>query len=169
MKLAQRITFFLILATAFWSCKIRYGFNLVSIDERIKTVSVNYFESYAPLAPPYYSQKITESLKDIFINQTNLDLVSQGGHIQFSGEVTNYVNTPVAISGDQTAAQNKLSITVKVTFINTIDETKNFTQNFTQFTTYPSEQNLSDVEETLIDEINEQLVQTIFNKAVGDW
>lgn len=165
-KYIALVIFLLVFAT---SCKIRYGFNLVSIDERIKTVSINYFESYAPLAPPYYSQKITESLKDIFINQTNLDLVAQSGHIQFSGEVTNYTNTPVAISGDQTAAQNKLSITVKVTFVNTFDETKNFTQNFTQFTTYPSEQNLSDVEETLIDEINEQLVQTIFNKAVGDW
>ena len=34
---------------------------------------------------------------------------------------------------------------------------------------YPSTQNLNEVQETLIDQINEILVQDIFDKAVVNW
>ena len=151
------------------SCSVKYSFTGTSIDPNIKSVSIAYFESFAPLAKPTLSQVFTEALKDRFIQQTNLSLVKNKGDIQFSGRITGYETRPVAIQGNETAALNRLTITVEVEFVNTQDETKNFKQSFSRFEDYSSNQALSAVEDNLIEEINEQLIQDIFNKSVSDW
>lgn len=151
------------------SCSVKYSFTGTSIDPNIKSVSIAYFESFAPLAKPTLSQVFTEALKDRFIQQTNLSLVKNNGDIQFSGKITGYETRPVAIQGNETAALNRLTITVEVEYVNTQDEDKNFKQSFSRFEDYSSSQALSAVEDNLIEEINEQLIQDIFNKSVSDW
>jgi Lipopolysaccharide-assembly len=150
-------------------CKVNYSFTGASIAEDIKTVSVKTFQSYAPLANANLSQTFTEDLKDIFLSQTNLNLVSKNGDLQFEGSITGYRITSVAIQGNETAALNRLSITVKVKFDNTKDDTQNFETSFTRFADYDSSQNLSSIEDALIKDIDEQLTQDIFNKAVSNW
>ena len=150
-------------------CKVNYSFTGASIAEDIKTVSVKTFKSYAPLANANLSQTFTEDLKDRFISQTNLDLATTNGDLQFEGSITGYKVTSVAIQGNETAALNRLSITVKVKFTNTKDETQNFETNFTRFEDYESSKNLASIEDELIKDINDQLTQDIFNKAVSNW
>jgi DNA-binding transcriptional regulator of glucitol operon len=75
----------------------------------------------------------------------------------------------VAIQGNEIAAKNRLTITVNVTYSNTKDEDKSFEKNFTRFADFEATQNLSDVEQSLIEEINEQLILDIFNEAVVNW
>ena len=53
--------------------------------------------------------------------------------------------------------------------MNTKDDTKNFEQSFSQYIDYDSQKPLSDVEDELISQVNELLVQDIFNKSVSDW
>lgn len=89
--------------------------------------------------------------------------------MQLEGEITGYKTKPVAITGNETAALNRLTISIKVRFVNITDEDKNFESLFTRFADYESSKNLSDVEDALIEEINEQLVQDILNKAAGNW
>jgi hypothetical protein len=155
-------------ATSFTSCKI-YSFTGASIAPDIKTISIANFENYASLAPGTMSQTFTEALKDIFIAQTNLRLTDKYGDLQFEGEIVDYIANPVAISGGDQAALNRLSITVNVRFTNTKDETQTFEQRFTRFSDFESSRNLADVEAVLIRQINEQLVQDIFNKSVSNW
>lgn len=153
------------------SCKMNYSFTGASIAPDVKTVSIQYFPNYAPLAQPLLSQEFTESLRNIFLSQTNLNLVEKNGHLHFEGAITGYSTTPVAIQGGEIsqAAYNRLTITVNVKFINTKDENQNFETSFNRFTDYDASRNLSDVEMVLIKEINDQLVQDIFNKAVSNW
>lgn len=151
------------------SCSVNYSFTGASIAEDVKTVSVKTFPNHAPLANVTLSQTFTEALKDIFISQTNLNLVTQNGDLIFEGAITDYKISPEAIQGDETAALNRLSITVKVIFVNTKDETQNFETSFTRFAQYNSSQDLSAVEDGLIEEINTQLTQDIFNKSVSNW
>jgi len=151
------------------SCKVNYSFTGASIAEDIKTVSVKTFQSYAPLANANLSQTFTEALKDKFLSQTNLDLVTKNGDLQFEGSITGYNVTSVAIQGNETAALNRLTITVKVKFTNTKDSNLDFETNFARYTDYESSQNLGSIEDGLIVEINEQLTQDIFNKAVSNW
>lgn len=152
------------------SCKMSYGFTDASIDyTKIKTVSVDVFPNFAPLAQPTLSQEFTEALRDIFLNQTRLDLVKRDGDLQFSGKITGYNTRPVGIQANEVAAQNRLTITVSVKFVNKEDESRNFEQTFSKYSDYDSNNSLSDVESALIVEINELLTQDIFNKAVSNW
>lgn len=152
------------------SCKVNYGFSGASVDyNKVKTYSVQYFPNYAPLAQPTLAQEFTEALRDIFLNQTKLDLVKKDGDLRFSGKITDYRTAPISIQSGEVAAQNRLTITVSVKFENTNDETKNFEQSFTKFADYDSKKALNEVEGDLIRQINELLVQEIFNKSVSNW
>jgi hypothetical protein len=151
------------------SCKVNYSFTGASIPEDVKTVSIKTFQNFAPLANVNLTQTLTEALKDKFISQTNLDLVINDGDLQFEGTITGYKVTAVAIQGNETAALNRLSITVKVKFVNTKNEKQDFESSFTRYADFESSQNLSSVEDALIQDINDQLTQDIFNKAVSNW
>lgn len=153
---------------AFSSCKIKYSFNGVSVSPDVKTVSIQTFKNSASLAKPTLSQSLTEALKDIFTSQTNLSIINTGD-ISFEGEIINYATAPVAIQSNDLAALNRLTITVTVKFTNTKDEKQNFEATFSRYADYKSTDALSAVEESLIKEINDQLVQDIFNKAMINW
>lgn len=145
-----------------------YSFSGASIPAEAKTVSVDYFPNHAQLVNPLLSNNFTNALRDAMTNQTTLDLVESGGDLSFEGEITDYKTTPVAITG-QTAAMNRLTITVRVRFSNRIDDTKDFDQNFSRYEDYPSDQDLISVQESLTATIVDQLVEDIFNKALVNW
>ncbi len=168
MKIRAKIAV-LMLALAFvcHSCGI-YSFSGASIPAEAKTVSVDYFPNHAQLVNPMLSNNFTNALRDAMNNQTTLDMVEIGGDLSFEGEITDYKTTPVAITG-QTAAMNRLTITVTVRFSNRIDETKDFESSFSRYEDYPSSQDLISVQESLTATIIDQLVEDIFNKALVNW
>ena len=168
MKMKAKIVA-LVLALAFicQGCGF-YSFSGASIPAEAKTVSVDYFPNHAQLVNPTLSNTLTNALRDAMTNQTTLDMVESGGDLAFEGEITDYRTSPVAISG-QTAAMNRLTVTVKVRFSNRIDDTKDFEQSFSRYEDYPSDQDLNSVQEALTATIVEQLVEDIFNKALVNW
>ena len=121
------------------------------------------------MVQPTLSRKFTEALRDKFTSQTNLVMVSSKGDLNIEGEITSYTTEPVAIQGDQKAAMQRLKISVNVRFTNSKDEKQNFETVFTKFKDYDAQSRLSEVEESLIDQINEELTQDVFNKAVVNW
>jgi hypothetical protein len=140
-----------------------------SIAPDVKTVSVQYFVNRAPLGIANLEQYFTDELKDKFKSQTTLTVVTDGGHLDFSGEITKYFMRPMAITGDEIAAQNRLTITVHVKFTNEIEPQYNFDQDFTQYADYNSDQDLSSVEQGLMEDIVEKLIEDIFNQSVVNW
>lgn len=166
----KKINTLLILITAFMltSCGI-YSFTGASIPAEAKTVSVQHFPNNANLVNPLLSDQITNTLRDYFMNQTTLEEVSDNGDLAIEGEIVDYKTAPTAITGDQIAALNRLTITVNVRFYNRFDESKNFEQKFSQYEDYPSTQDLNAVQETLITSICDKLCEDIFNKAVVNW
>ncbi|NOZ48322.1 MAG: LptE family protein [Chlorobi bacterium] len=162
---------FIIIIIGFWStsCKINYSFTGASISPEVKTVSVQYFPNMARLVNPNLSQVFTESLKELFLSQTNLNLVNNVGDLNFEGEITYYDTKPIAIQGNETAALNRLTIKIKVRFSNALDPEKDFATTFSRYADYESSKNLNDVEEDLVLEIIEQINDDIFNKSVANW
>ena len=150
------------------SCGI-YSFSGASIPAEAKTVSVQYFPNNAQLVNPLLSNTLTNALNDIFVNQTTLQSVAQNGDLALEGEITGYSTSPIAITGNQTAAMNRLTVTVNVRFTNKYDESKSFEQSFSQYQDYPSGQDLSSVQAVLVEEIVNNLCEDIFNKAVVNW
>ena len=162
------IFLFSALTVLFSGCGI-YSFTGASIPPEAKTVSIKYFPNNASLVEPTLSQTFTDALKDKFVSQTTLVLVQKNGDLRLEGQITGYATKPIAITGDQTAALNRLTITVKVKFDNMFDNTKNFESTFSRYEDYPSSEDLSAVQESLIIQINEMLIDDIFNKSVVNW
>lgn len=158
----------LLLTVLFTRCGI-YSFSGASIPAEAKTVSVQYFPNQAQLINPLLSENFTTALRDAIMNQTSLDMVDSGGDLSFEGEIVDYRTTPVAITAGQTAALNRLTITVNVRFVNNFDESKNFETKFSNYVEYPSDQELSSVQESLTATIVEALVEDVFNKALVNW
>jgi len=133
-----------------------------------KSISISFFPNQAALVQPTLSQSFTEDLRNFFQTQSPLSLVQKGGDLLIEGAITDYRVAPVGI-GNQTASSNRLSISVRVIFTNSLDATKDFETTFSRFADFPSSQNLVSVERELISQINQQLIQDIFNKALINW
>jgi hypothetical protein len=151
------------------SCTVSYTLSGASIAPAVKTISVQHFINRAPLGVANLEQYITDELKDKFKSQTSLTVVNDMGHLNFEGEIINYFTKPMAITGDETAAQNRLTMVVHVKFTNEIEPEFNFDSDFTQFADYDSGEDLSNVEQDLVEEIVEKIIEDIFNKSVVNW
>ena len=150
-------------------CTIKYSLSGTSIPANAKTFSVAYFPNNAPMVAPILSSTFTDALQDRFVRQTRLSQVSEGGDLSFEGEIIGYTSTPAAISGDEYAVKNRLTITVKVRFTNALKPEDNFDKTFSQGLEYDSNVLLQTAEQTLIPEIVDMLVEDIFNAAVSNW
>nr|BFF35495.1 LptE family protein [Tenacibaculum mesophilum] len=135
-----------------------------------KTIQVDFFPNQAPLVEPILSQKFTQDLQDLFTRQTNLTLVSTSGDLHFYGEIVDYRITPMSATAQQTAAQNRLTITVNVNFVNALEEKDNFEKRFSFYYDYGANQQLTGgILETALNEIIERITQDIFNASVAKW
>lgn len=168
MKKLFYYTVFLLSSIAIISCGA-YSFSGGSVG-KAKTLQVDFFPNQAQLIEPTLSQTFTQELQDLFTRQTSLTLTSTNGDLYFSGEITDYRITPMSATSQQTAAQNRLTITVNVRYVNRTDEKKDFEQQFSFYSDFPANSQLSGgVQETAYKEIIDRITQDIFNASVGKW
>lgn len=154
-----------------------YSFSGANIPPEIKTYTVQNIYNNAGNGPANLSQLFTDELRDYFQQNTSLGMVNSGGDLVFDGSIVGYTTTPVAptaSTGTQnqypTTSKTRLSITVKIIYVNTKDEKANYEQSFTQYEDFDeATQTLSAVENDLIERINEKLVFDIFNKTFSNW
>lgn len=161
---------FIICALLLSGCRLTVSLTGGDIDPRAKTVYIQTFRNNASLVNPTLSQEFTNALKDRVQSQTPLTIIdTKNGDYTIEGEITGYSIRPVAIQGDETAAMNRLTITVSVRFSNKYDENKNFEQSFSRYADYASNQNFTSIESSLVQQINDALTEDIFNKAFVNW
>ncbi len=135
-----------------------------------RTFSVAYFTPVAPLAGPEVGQQFTEALKDLIQRQSTLRWVQDGGEIQYSGRIVGYdVSTSAVAGGQEVASQNRLTMQVQLRYVHTLDSDLDFERTFSRFADFPATSDLFDVETQLVEEINEQLTQEVFNASLGNW
>jgi hypothetical protein len=159
----------LVLFAGLQSCRMNYSFTGASISPNVKTVSIINFPNNAGLVVPTLSRTFTNALRDYFTSQTNLNLVERNGDLNLEGAIIQYTTQPVAIQGNETAAMNRLTIAVSVKFTNKTDSRQNWENTFSRYQDFTSSVNIATVQDGLINEITDQLVQDIFNKAVVNW
>lgn len=151
------------------SCGI-YSFSGTSIQPDIKTVTINYFEYTALKVNPSLSNDITEELKDKFRKMTRLEQVDMDGDLELTGAVTGYDVRATAVTADEVAAQNRLTVTVKLSFTNRKYPEDDFQdKSFSAFADFDATQSLDAVEATLCEEIIEKICEDIFNSTVANW
>ena len=166
-KFSYAIIFLLLITIK--SCGI-YSFTGTNLHPDVKTVQIDYFPNNAILVEPSLSQTFTTQFQDLFTTQTNLTLVKAGGDLQFEGEITGYKINPMTATAQQTAAQNRLTITVNVRFYNNKLEDDNFERTFSHYYDYDANAQLTGgILEDAFTEILERITQDIFNASVAKW
>ena len=149
------------------SCGV-YSFTGASVDTNVKTISIDNFPNLASLVAPSLSQSFSEKLKDKCVSDTRLTLKGEDGDIAFSGDIINYYVQPAASGANDQANFNRLTIAVRVEYINQVTD-KKWSETFEDFENFDANSNLSDMEDELIELITDKLVQNIFNRAFTNW
>ena len=150
------------------SCKV-YSFTGASIPADIHNFSVELFQNRANNGPASLAQVITDKLKAKFQTEANLKQVANDGDLQFKGAITGYAITSDAPVSGATSGLAKLTITVQVDFVNTKNDKDKWSETFTKFAQYSSSVNLPTVEDQLVNDIGNQLMDEIFQKALVKW
>lgn len=151
------------------SCGI-YSFTGTSIQPDVKTVTVNYFEYQALKVNPSLSNQITEALQEKFIKLTKLELVDMEGDLEITGAVTGYDVKATAVTANEEAAKNRLTVNVKISFTNRkYPEDDLSDKSFSAYADFDAMTALDAVETELCDQIVEQLCEDIFNATVARW
>ncbi|MBU2887913.1 LptE family protein [Gilvimarinus agarilyticus] len=157
------------------SCGV-YSFTGASISADVKTISIPTFYNNAPLGPSNMSITFTESVRDYFLQNTNLVLVDNDGDLQLEGAISNYTLTPVAVTAAQDDSNidltslTRITIYVDAVYVNTKDDTYDFDKTFSFFIDFDQNaQDLSANEEEFVEEIFDQIILDIFNSSVANW
>ena len=146
-----------------------YSFSGTSIQPDVRTITINYFEYTAEKVNPSLSNLLTEELRTQFRKMTRLEQVDLDGDMEIEGQITGYEVSATSVTADEVAAQNRLTVTIKISFTNRLYPEDNLEQSFSAYEDYDSMQPLDAVQETLCNEIVKKLVDNIFNATVAQW
>ena len=146
-----------------------YTFSGASISAEIKNIKIGYFINEAENFKVNLDRDITQKLTDFIIEQTDLSVNNNNYEIEINGKIISYDISPISISSNDFANQNRLSISVNIDFKNYINEKENYNQKFTRYVDYKSDQNLEEIESELTDQILEDICIDIFNKTFVNW
>ena len=150
------------------SCGI-YSFTGTSIQADVNTITIPYVEYKALRVNPSLSNDMTEALQDKFRKLTRLEQVDVDGDLELVCEITGYDVKATAVTADEQAAQNRLTVTVKVEFTNRKYPEDDVSKSFSAYEDFDATLSLDAVEGTLCETIIEKLVEDIFNATVAQW
>ena len=161
-----------LLASAFMmsGCTISYKLNQSSIDyNTTKTITIETFANraayqWAPMAPMFNT-----SLSDKYNSQTKLRQVKRDGDLVLSGEITSYDQTNKSIAADGYSSMVQLRMSVKVKFTNNKKHEDDFDRTFSASREYDSSQQLTAVQEELVQQMIDDIIDQVFNATVAKW
>jgi hypothetical protein len=133
------------------------------------TISVSDFPIRAALVYPPLQQTFENELLDYIERNTRLKMTDGASDLQIEGEITGYALTPQAVTENAYASQTRLTITVRVKFIDNKDDNKSLDQTFSAYRDFDSSELLTDVQDELCQTISKELVELIFNATLGNW
>lgn len=161
---------FLLLLALLQACTGGYSFTGGDVGDA-KTVSIENFPNNAELIKPQLSQIFSEKLRDIFVQQTPLELVTRDGDLQFLGAITRYSIDPINAQASDlgSVAQNRLTMEVNVIYINKLEPEKGFERKFSRFVDFDANEDINQIEAELHDQVTQELSENILNQSIGNW
>jgi Lipopolysaccharide-assembly len=160
---------FLSFSIFFWlSC---YSFKGISIDPNDKTFYIRTFETQANNAPPNMAIEFTERLRNKIRSETSLIANDENPHIEFTGKIVEYSVSLIAPKPGEIAGLNRLNVTYEVNLINSQEEKRSWPAKkpFSFYAEFNNDVDLLSVQSKLIDDINDQILEDIFNAAFNNW
>ena len=164
----KKFLLYIVIALSAVSCGI-YSFTGTNIQPDVNSISIPLVEYKALRVNPSLANDLTEALHDKFRKLTSLEQVEEDGDLELLCEVTGYDVKAQAVTANEVAAQNRLTVTVKIEFTNRKYPEDDVSQTFSAYSDYDSENSLDAVEAGLCEEIIEKLVEDIFHATVAQW
>lgn len=149
-------------------CRI-YSFSGTSIAPDVQSITVMTIQNRAMRVNPALSNLLTEELKEKYRRLTKLKLDPDNGDLIVEGDILSYETTALAVTSQEIASQNRLTVTVKIKYTNIKHPEENFEKSFAAFEDYSSTISLDSAESSLVDLIVEKIVNEIFNATVANW
>lgn len=146
-----------------------YSLSGVNIPDDVKSISIEYFPNQAPQIAPTLSQEFTEKLRDKFQNETRLYLRDEEGDYQISGVITDYRIEPVGVTGNTEAAENRITMSAKLSFKCPKHPDFDFEKTYSNFRNFEASINIDAIESELIRDLTDMMVQDIFNDIALKW
>lgn len=165
------ILLIIVIGTCTSGCRISYKFNGSALNYNIyKTISIANFPIRAALVYPPLQQIFENKLINMVERQTRLRVVDNpNADLRMEGEITGYSLSPQAVTENAYASQTRLTITVRVKYINNKEPGKDVDQTFSAYRDFSSNELLTDVQDDLCNQISNELVDLIFNATIGNW
>ena len=153
------------------ACSISYKFNGAALDYTIyKTISISQFPIRAALEYPPLQQTFENQLTEMIERQTRLRVMDSGNtDLRIEGEITGYSLSPQAVNENAYASQTRLTITVRVKYIDNKNDGQEIDQTFSAYRDFSSNEMLTDVQDELCTQISKELADLIFNATIGNW
>lgn len=153
-----------------------YSFTGSSLSPETKTIQIKDFPNNAALMNPNLAQQFSTDIQNRFLQRTTLKGAAENPDILIEGEIIDYSITPTTISssvnapgGNIQAAQNKLTITVKVHYENKIEPDKSFDRTYSDEAVFSSDLDINAIEASQVKVVNERIINKIFNDIVANW
>ncbi len=118
---------------------------------------------------PPLQQTFEIELSDYITRNTRLRMVDGTSDLRVEGEITGYTLTPQAVSQDAYATQTRLTISVRVKYIDNKNDKNSIDQTFSAYRDFDASLMLNDVQDDLCSQISKELVDLIFNATLGNW
>ena len=151
-------------------CIPSFRFNGSAINYDVyKTINVSEFPIRAALVYPPLQQTFENELLNYISRNTKLQEIDGPADIELSGEITGYSLSPQAVGTDAYATETRLTITVRVKYVDNKNPANNTDQTFSAYRQFSSSLMLTDVQDDLCDQISKELVTLIFNATLGNW
>ena len=147
-----------------------YSFTGATIPENLNTIAIPLVIDNSVNTIPSLSDEMTELLINRFVNQTRLSLSPNESDADavLIAEIQRYSNAPSSVSGEETAARNRVTISISVVYTDQVDEKELLSRTFSNFEEYDP---LLGIEEETVAALAalENVADDIFTAATSNW
>lgn len=146
-----------------------YSFKGISIPDGMQDFYVEEVKLNTLDAPPNITYTFRETLRSKVRNQSRLTWDEENPDAEFLCTIMNYSITTEAAREGNTAALNKLTITVSAEYINNQNEDDTWKKNFSYSIPFDPTIDIQTNQDAFIADIFDQITEQIFNEAFAQW
>ena len=147
-----------------------YSFSGASIPAHLTSIAIPLAEdnSLSPLT--VLDEELTELLIDRFVRQTRLVLAAEEeeADIVLTSLISRYTNAPTAVSGQEKAQFNRVTITISARYHNRVDDDV-LERTFSNFDDYDPLEGGLEAEENAALAALENIADDLFTAATSNW
>ena len=148
-----------------------YSFTGATIPAHLDTIAIPLAEdnSLSPLTT--MDEDLTELLIERFVRQTRLRLETSEDDADalLTTQITRYANQPSAVTGEERATLNRITVTVSVQYVDQVEDREIVQRTFSSFQEYDPTTGGLDAEEQAARDALEDIADDIFTAATSNW